>query len=230
MFSNALGYIAVERGKIMKEVDLIIFDFDGTLVATGNDLVAAVNYTLGKLGFNLRPYNEIISFVGDGVKELIQRSLGEDRLEFYPEAFKIFSNYYSEHLLDNAALYPGVEDILKHFQQKKKVILTNKRYNFTLDISRGLDIEKYFVEIIGDGCFPYRKPDKRLVDYLLHKYTVQKEKTVIIGDGLNDIALAKNSGILSCAYLKGLGNPDELLAAPADYYCREFSEITSLLC
>lgn len=214
----------------MKEVDLMIFDFDGTLVATGSDLIAAVNYTLGKLGFKLRRDDEIISFVGDGVKELIQRALGNDCLEFYPEAFKIFSSYYGEHLLDNAALYPGAEEILKHFHHKKKVILTNKRYNFTLDISHGLDIKKYFVEIIGDGCFPYRKPDKRLVDYLLHKYVVQKEKTVIIGDGLNDIALAKNSGIVSCAYLKGLGNPDELLAAAADYYCRELSEISSLLC
>ena len=117
----------------MKEVDLMIFDFDGTLVSTGSDLVAAVNYTLQQLGCEPRREDEIISFVGDGVKELIERALGNDHLAFYPEAIKIFSSYYGEHLLDNAALYPGAEEILKHFQHKKKVILTNKRYNFTLD-------------------------------------------------------------------------------------------------
>ena len=214
----------------MKEVDLIVFDFDGTLVSTGSDLIAAVNYTLEQLGCGPRREDEIISFVGDGVKELIERSLGTDHLAFYPEAIKIFTSYYDEHLLDNAALYPGAEEILKHFKYKKKVILTNKRYNFTLAISLGLGIEKYFVEIIGDGSFPYRKPDKRLVDYLLHKYAIQKEKTVIIGDGINDIVLAKNSGILSCAYLNGLGKPDDLLAADADFYCKNLSEISSLFC
>jgi phosphoglycolate phosphatase len=214
----------------MKEVDLMIFDFDGTLVSTGSDLIGAVNYTLEQMGFGPRREDEIISFVGDGVKELIERSLGTDHLAFYPEAIKIFTSYYDEHLLDNAALYPGAEEILKHFKHKKKVILTNKRYNFTLAISLGLGIEKNFVEIIGDGSFPYRKPDKRLVDYLLHKYAIQKEKTVIIGDGINDIVLAKNSGILSCAYLNGLGKPADLLAADADFYCKNLSEISSLFC
>ena len=75
---------------------------------------------------------------------------------------------------------------------------------------------------------PYKKPDKRLVDYLLHKYNKEKEKTVIIGDGINDIALAKNSGILSCAYLNGLGKRKDLLAADADYYCENLLEINSL--
>ena len=86
------------------------------------------------------------------------------------------------------------------------------------------------MEIIGDGSFPYRKPDHRLVDYLLDKYTMEKEKVVIIGDGINDIALAKNSGIFSCAYLNGLGKPEDLLAANADYYCEKLSEISSLFC
>lgn len=214
----------------MKEVDLMIFDFDGTLVSTGSDLIASVNYTLDQLGLEQREGNEIISFVGDGVNELIQRALGDDHLADYLKAIEIFTGYYRKHLLDNAALYPGVEEMLKHFKDKKKVILTNKRHNFTLDISHGLGLEKYFVEIIGDGCFPYRKPDRRLVEYLLDKYDVEKGKTVIVGDGLNDIALAKNSGILSCAFLKGLGKAEDLLAAKPDYYCNSLSEISSLLC
>lgn len=214
----------------MREVDLIIFDFDGTLVSTGSDLIAAVNYTLKQLGFVPRQDDEIISFVGDGVKELIDRSLGNDHLALYPEAIKIFSSYYGEHFLDKTVLYPGAQEILEHFQQKKKVILTNKRHHFTLAISRGLGIEKYFVEIIGDGSFPYRKPDKRLVDYLLSKYNLEKEKVVIIGDGINDIKLAKNSGIVSCAFLNGLGKPVDLLAASADYYCENLSELSSLFC
>jgi len=211
----------------MKEVDLMIFDFDGTLVATGADLAAAVNYTLGKLGCGLKKEDEIIGFVGDGVAKLIERALGMDALEHFPEAIRIFDNYYSEHLLDRTVLCPGAEEILKYFRNKMKVILTNKRYSFTQAISRDLDIEKYFLEIIGDGSMPYRKPDKRLVDYLLSKYESKKERTLIIGDGINDVILAQNSGILSCAYLNGLGKREDLLAARADFYCEDLLEINS---
>ncbi|MGV8059341.1 MAG: HAD family hydrolase [Smithellaceae bacterium] len=214
----------------MKEVDLMIFDFDGTLVSTSTDLTLAVNYTLGQLGLAQIKKDKIISFVGDGVQKLIERALGNDLLEHYSSAIEIFSNYYREHLLDNPVLCSDAEEILKYFEHKNKVILTNKRYDFTVAISYGLGIEKYFKEIIGDGSMPYRKPDKRLVDYLLSKFGVEKGKTVIIGDGINDISLAKNAGILSCIYLKGLGNPEELLSANADYYCENLLEIKSLFC
>ncbi|OPY82381.1 MAG: Phosphoglycolate phosphatase [Smithella sp. PtaU1.Bin162] len=211
----------------MKEVDLIIFDFDGTLVSTGTDLAAAVNYTLVKLGCGRKQEEEIIGFVGDGVAKLIERALGVDALEHFPEAIKIFDNYYSEHLLDRTVLCPGAEEILKYFRNKTKVILTNKRYNYTQAISRGLGIEDYFLEIIGDGSMPYRKPDKRLMDYLLTKYSTEKERAVIIGDGINDIILAHKSGILSCACLNGLGKREDLLASRADFYCEDLREISS---
>jgi phosphoglycolate phosphatase len=214
----------------MTEVDLMIFDFDGTLVSTGTDLAGAVNYTLGKLGLRQKQQDEIIAFVGDGVGKLIERALGKKSLDFYSEAIKIFSSYYSEHLLDNTVLYPDVEKILIFFQYKQKVILTNKRYDFVWAISKGLNIEKYFIEIIGDGSTPYRKPDSHLVDYLLQKYNIKRERTVIIGDGINDINLAKNSGILSCAYLNGLGKRVDLLAARADYYCENISEVNEFFC
>jgi phosphoglycolate phosphatase len=213
---------------MMKEIDLMIFDFDGTLVNTGVDLAAAVNYTLRQLGREEKQEKEIAAFVGDGIAKLIERSLGNNDPDHYECALNIFSSYYGEHLLDNTVLCPSVKEVLDFFQHKQKIILTNKRHNFTLAIARGLDIEKYFLEIIGEGSIPYRKPDKRLVDYLLRKYGRDKEKMVIIGDGMNDINLARNSGILSCIYLNGLGARQDLLGGHADYYCENISEINTL--
>jgi phosphoglycolate phosphatase len=212
----------------MKEIDLMIFDFDGTLVSTGTDLANAVNFTLQSIGLNKRTDGEITNFVGDGVKKLIERALGERYLHRYEEALAIFSQYYSEHLLDNTLLYPSIENVLKHFAKKPKVILTNKRFSFTIVIARGLKIDQHFVEIIGEGSTPFIKPDRRLVDGLINKYNAAREKTVIIGDGINDIILARNSGIICCAFLNGLGKMEELLAAKADYYCEDISEIKSL--
>jgi len=214
----------------MRKVDLIIFDFDGTLVETGTDLAQAVNFMLRTLRLQERTKTEIISFVGDGINNLIEKALGPDNAEHHEEALDIFTQYYSTHLLDNAKLYHQVEDVLINYSGKTKIILTNKRYKFTLAIAQGLNIQKYFVEIIGADSTPYRKPDSRVVDYILNKYGTAKEKTVIIGDGVNDIIVAKKSGILSCAYLNGLGKRQELLNLNADFYVENLLEVNTLFC
>jgi phosphoglycolate phosphatase len=212
----------------MKKVDLMIFDFDGTIADTGEDLVASVNYTLTSMRLDARSRDEIISFVGDGVRTLVERSLGEKNKDRLEEAMPIFSSHYEKHMLDKTVLCPQIEDVLKYFHHKIKVILTNKRYHLTRAIAHGLHVDQYFMEIVGADSLAFLKPDRRLVDYLLEKYNVSPEKAVMIGDGVNDIAVAKNAGILSCIYLNGLGNKEKLLSMGADYYCEYLSEINSL--
>ncbi|MCX5849026.1 MAG: HAD-IA family hydrolase [Deltaproteobacteria bacterium] len=214
----------------MKKIDLMIFDFDGTLVSTGADLVMSINYMLNSLALKEKPAKQILCFVGDGISKLVEKTLGEDNIKYHEEAMRIFTDYYGKHLLDNTELCPQAEEVLKCFENKRKVILTNKRYNFTLAIAQGVGIAKYFVEIIGSDSTPFKKPDSRVIDYLLNKYKVVKENIIIIGDGVNDIAVAKNSGILSCAYLNGMGNRNDLLNLEADYYCEDLLEINSLFC
>jgi phosphoglycolate phosphatase len=214
----------------MKKVDMIIFDFDGTLVETGIDLAQAVNFMLKTLRLQERSEKEIISFVGDGINNLIEKALGKDNAKFHEQGLDVFTQYYSTHLLDNTKLCQDAEDVLMNYIDKAKIILTNKRYKFTLAIAQGLNIEKYFVEIIGADSTPYRKPDHRVVDYILNKYGTAKEKTVIIGDGVNDIIVARKSGILSCAYLNGLGKRQELLNLNADYYIENLLEVNTLFC
>ncbi len=214
----------------MRKVDLIIFDFDGTLVETGTDLAQAVNFMLKTLFFKKRTEKEIIGFVGDGIDALIEKALGQRNAQFYEQALDIFTQYYSRHLLDNTKLCPYAEDVLINYIGKAKIILTNKRYRFTETITQGLNIEKYFIEIIGADSTPYKKPDQRVVDYILNKYGTAKDKTVIIGDGINDIIVAKKSGILSCAYLNGLGKKQELLSLKADYYIENLLEVNTLFC
>jgi phosphoglycolate phosphatase len=215
-------------GDLMKKIDLMIFDFDGTLASTGDDLVRSINYTLNALKLTEKPEREIISLVGDGISKLIERVLEQDSVRLHKDAMKIFTDYYGEHLLDKTILYPHAEDVLKNFKNKTKIILTNKCYSFTLMIAKGLKIEKYFAEIIGIDSMPFSKPDRRVIEYLLDKYMSDRENTLIIGDGINDIIAAKNSEILSCAYLNGLGNRYDLLNHNADYYCEDLLEIKSL--
>jgi len=212
----------------MKKLDLMIFDLDGTLVSSGTDLAQSINYTLKALHLEKKPEKEILGFVGDGIGVLVQKVLGKDSFKYHEEAMRIFADYYGKHLLDNTILCPHVKDVLENYKNKTKIILTNKRYNLTLMIARELNIEKYFAEIIGIDSTPFIKPDPRVIEYLLDKYGAAREKTLITGDGINDILVAKNSGILSCALLNGLGNRKDLQNLNADYYCEDLLEINHL--
>jgi len=133
----------------MKKVDLMIFDLDGTIAETGEDLVASINYTLTAMRLKPRAPAEIISFVGDGIRKLLERSLGDSYQGRLDEAMGIFSGHYEKHLLDHTILCPHIEDVLKYFNHKMKVILTNKRYSLALAIVRALRVDRYFMEIVG---------------------------------------------------------------------------------
>ena len=212
----------------MKKIDLMVFDFDGTLVYSGDDLANSINHTLKKLAMPVLDRKTIIGFVGDGVAKLIERSLGDNHHGIFGEAMEIFNAHYSEHLLDTTGLYPGVPDMLEHFKDRKKLIVTNKLYSYTVKIAEELGIAGYFEDITGLDSISFRKPDPGLLIPLLKKYGVEKTETVVIGDGANDILLAKNTGALSCALLNGLGDRDMLLRLDPDYHCEDISELREL--
>jgi phosphoglycolate phosphatase len=213
----------------MQEVDLLVFDLDGTLVRSGDDLAASVNHTLKTLGLPTLTPETIRGFIGDGVKVLIKRALGP-ALEHYERAMELFTDYYSEHLLDRTTLYPDVPDVLDYFDRKKKVIVTNKLEGFTLQIAKGLGITDRFREIIGEDSTPFKKPDPRLLQLVMAKWGGTPERTVVIGDGVNDLLLSRNAGALSCAFLNGLTERDKLLALAPDLTCETLSDLKTLLC
>jgi len=214
----------------MQKVDLLVFDLDGTLVRSGDDLTASVNYTLETLGLQILTHETVRGFVGDGVKALMKRALGPDAMEHYDHAMELFSSYYSEHLLDRTTLYPDVTDVLDYFKRKKKVIVTNKLLGFTLEITKGLGIDTRFLEIIGEDSTPFKKPDPRLLQMVMAKWGGMPERTVVIGDGVNDLLLARKAGALSCAFLNGITGRDKLLALAPDLTCETLSDLKTLLC
>src|SRR5262245_23318010 len=99
----------------MKPISLIIFDLDGTLVNTLEDIAASVNFTLQKLGRPLIPVDLVRQYVGDGVEMLMRRAL-HDRDEFLHDAVGIYKVHHSRNLLVRSRLYPSVTDVLEHFR------------------------------------------------------------------------------------------------------------------
>jgi HAD superfamily hydrolase (TIGR01549 family) len=214
----------------MIPVKLMVFDLDGTLADTGADLAGSVNRTLQSLGIPTRPDPEILGFVGDGVRKLMERSLGDAYGERFEEALKRFEEIYAEHLLDHTTLYPGVPQVLNHFGVKEKVLITNKTLDFTLAICSGLGIAGFFKEIIAGDSYEFMKPDPRLLLPLLEKFGAGAAETLVIGDGVNDILLARNTGTLSCAFLNGLGNRDKLLRLGPDFTIEKMIDLKEIVC
>jgi phosphoglycolate phosphatase len=206
----------------------MVFDFDGTLIESGRDIAASVNYTLETLGLSPRDSAVIMNFIGDGVQKLIERSLGADSMSRFHEAMEIFSLHYEEHLLDSTQLYDSAIEVLLHFQNKKKIVITNKREHFTLKIVKYFGLMEHFDEIIGADSRPYKKPDPRLLKPLFERYQISPDRTVVIDDGVNDILLARNAGALSCALLNGLTKREALLPLNPDFCCEEISELAKL--
>ena len=212
----------------MKKIELMVFDLDGTLIDSGNDIASAVNYTLKTMSLPLLERDKITAYVGDGVKLLLERSMGDGNIGNIAEALDIFINYYSDHMLDTTVLYPNVKDVLHHFKDKRKVIVTNKMHGLSCKIVDELEIAGYFEEIIGRDSTPYNKPDPALLRSLVRKHSADMERTVVIGDGYNDIKLAKNSNAISCALLNGLGIRNNLLELDPDHSCEDISELKKL--
>ena len=208
-------------------VDLLIFDFDGTLIESKWDIATAVNLTLSELGLPLRSQEEIFGFVGDGVKRLLRLSVGEENLVRYEEALKIFRGHYLAHCLDRTCFYPGVEAVLAHFAGKHKAVATNKSLEYTTKILQGLGPHHFAYVVGGDNGFGL-KPEPGMLLKVMEALNVSKDRTVLVGDSTNDINGGHNAGIKVCAVGYGMGNREKMAACKPDWFIEKPEELIEL--
>ncbi len=211
----------------MHPTDLLIFDFDGTLIESKWDIAAAVNLTLADLNLPQRSQEEIFSFVGDGIKRLLRLAVGEDNQERYDGALKIFRGHYLAHCLDRTRFYPGIEKVLNHFAGKLKAIATNKSLEYTTKIVNNLGAH-HFSYIVGGEDGYGLKPDPRMLVKIMDELKVAKDRTVLIGDSTNDINGGHNAGIKVCAVGYGMGDRDKMNACRPDWFIEKPEELMGL--
>jgi len=208
-------------------VDLLIFDLDGTLIESKWDIAYSVNLTLVELGLPERRQDEIFSFVGDGVKRLLRLAVGEDNLDRYEQALKIFRGHYLEHCLDRTVFYPGIEPMLRHFDHTQKAVATNKAIEYTQVILKGLGPHHFPLVVGGDNGFGL-KPEPGMLFHILEQAGVSKERTVLVGDSTNDINGGHNAGIRVCAVGYGMGNRRKMEACKPDWFIERPEELMEL--
>jgi phosphoglycolate phosphatase len=176
---------------------LVIFDLDGTILNTLEDLCDATNYALAQFGFGVRTLDEVRLFVGNGIGKLIERAVPNGTDAKTTEAvLKVFKEYYGEHCEDKTVAYEGVMEMLEELRAAgiKTAVVSNKA-----DFAVQKLCEKYFDgmfdDCVGERSGVPRKPAPDSVYGILDKLGVAAEDAVYVGDSDVDIATARNAGL-----------------------------------
>lgn len=197
-------------------IHLVIFDLDGTLIDSRQDLANAVNATRAHLGLGPLNNERVYSYVGHGAPELIRRSLGKAATDAeISSGTKFFLAHYRAHVLDCTTLYPGVKGSLEHLHDagKRMAVLTNKPEDMSRAIVEGLGVAGYFFRVYGGDSLETRKPDPLGAEALMKEAGSTRAATVMVGDSSVDVLTARNAGIACCAVTYGF--QPETLADPA---------------
>lgn len=184
-----------------------IFDLDGTLLDTLDDLAASTNAALRHSGMPERTKEEVRQFVGNGIRKLMERAIPDGTANArFDETFDFFCKYYLHHSLDNTKPYDGIPELLAELKQqgKRTAIVSNKFYLATQELARHFFSDTITVAIgEHEDVGIHKKPAPDTVREALRQLDVSKEGAVYIGDSDVDIMTAKNSGMPCISVLWG---------------------------
>jgi phosphoglycolate phosphatase len=210
---------------------LIVFDLDGTLIDSRQDLCNSVNAMLAHLGKLTLPEEVIASYIGDGASMLVRRALGDPEgdahdEEFVAEALHYFLEYYRVHKLDFTYVYPGVMETLAAIRaalpETLMAVLTNKPVNPSRVICDHFGLSSYFFQNYGGNSFHTKKPDPHGLLTLIGEASalsgsaMAPSETLMVGDTDVDVLTARAVGAVSVGCRFGLA-PERLAAAKPDW-------------
>jgi len=224
----------------VKEYKLVIFDLDGTLFYTSDDIANSMNTTLEEFGFDKMDNDTIIQHVGGGIHNSVNKVFGDAKYDdqdydfddqFIQKVVKRYKQIYSENFLETTRPYPGVEETLEKLSSKdiEMAVISNKIVEYTEEILKHYQLDKYFQIIMGGDSLDRKKPDPAPLYYVIEELDVDSDETLFIGDTANDIKAAKNANIDSCAVTYGMRSQEWLEQYQPDYFLNEFEEVLKLV-
>lgn len=209
---------------IDKRYRLYVFDLDGTVADTREDIARAFAETLEEAGYPRPDLGQVTAAIGGGAKKALQRLTGLEGEEAEPLLEK-FLVRYGEVCADRTAPYEGVRELLERLAAQGAVLalVTMKVKKPTHKILDALGL-KVFDEVIAYEDAPRRKPDPETLLALMEKYGVQPEDTLMVGDTVTDLRYAAAAGVDACVMLQGYGAAADVLAEHPRYALNSFKE------
>lgn len=210
----------------------VIFDLDGTLIDSKEDLAMATNTTLQEEGFRTWPVESYGLFLGKGIRNLVWNALPEDRRDetTVERCREKTLSYYSEHYWVRTRMYPQIPEMLSCLVSVgvKLCVLSNKPHEMTEKIMTGPFSSWPFVHVIGAGeRFPM-KPDPEAVLYMCREMKLGVEDVLYVGDSDVDMLTARNAGVKPLGVTWGFRSRDELIEAGAWKLADKAMDIASI--
>lgn len=215
----------------MKKIKGVIFDLDGTLLDTIQDIASSVNAVLHQHGLKEYTVQDYKNFVGSGAKVLIERATGSQDDAVTLPILNEYKQYYAQHSADTTVPYPGIPEMLATLSKDYQLaVLSNKPHSDTEAL-----IQKYFQQIPfccvygqRDG-FP-RKPDPAGILKIIEEMQLSAEEIAYVGDSENDILAANNAHVFAIGVLWGFRTQDQIQAAGScQAFCKHPDEMIAIL-
>lgn len=194
----------------------ILFDLDGTLLDTLDDLANSVNYALRTHHLPERSHTEIRSFLGNGIRNLMLDAVGRGMSdEAFEPVFQTFRTYYVKHCLDKSKPFAGIIDLLKALQQRgiTMAVVSNKLHPAVVELNERF-FKDYITSAVGESATIRRKPNPDAVLAALSELGCSKDEAVYVGDSEVDLHTAQNAGMQCMLVLWGFRDEDFLRSLP----------------
>lgn len=222
-FSNAIIFCFM--------IKTILFDLDGTLLNTLTDLANCVNYALNANQLPQRTTAEIRAFLGNGIRNLIEKSVPQDTTTALTDkVFQAFKAYYLEHSLDFTAPYEGIRELLAILKERgvKMGIISNKVDAAVQQLNRQF-FDTYMDIAIGEREGVRRKPAPDSLLFAMEALNATAETTLYVGDSEVDYETAKAAHLRCALVTWGFRDESELRTLNADFYINKAEELLELV-
>lgn len=211
--------------------DTVIFDLDGTLLNTLDDLTDSVNYALNEFGLPIRDISEIRQFVGNGVEKLMERAV-EGRLseEEGQQCLLTFKQHYSENMNNKTCPYDGVMDLVEQLlSMNYHIAIVSNKFDSGVKELNVTYFEGLFPVAIGESATVAKKPAPDSVYAALKELQVLKENAIYVGDSDVDVMTAHNAGLDCVGVTWGFRDKELLLSMGAEYIIDKPMDLLSIL-
>lgn len=216
------------KGAVM--ITTCIFDLDGTLVNSLEDLANTTNLLLQQYGYKIHSLEKYKHFVGDGIDRLLQRAFNTQNLGFIKQVRIEFDALYQQQYMDNTRPYEGIKELLRELQDKdmKLAVVTNKAHDMAVTIVEYL-FPNTFTCIYGNSKKFAHKPNPEIVYHVLEELHSKKEECVFIGDSDVDMHTGKNAAIKTIGVAWGFRGEEELMKNGANAIADKAKEIGEII-